>query len=80
MRLTSQDPPYKTLIYSGQLDVIIGAALTERFLPLVPWAGQAAIRDETRRGEMRRGEARRGETRRDETKRNETKCNDSHLD
>jgi len=42
--LDSHDPPYKTLIYSGQLDVIIGAALTEAFLPLVPWSGQAAYR------------------------------------
>mmetsp|Transcript_39296 Transcript_39296/g.92419 ORF Transcript_39296/g.92419 Transcript_39296/m.92419 type:complete len:221 (+) Transcript_39296:814-1476(+) len=32
---------YKVLIYSGQLDVIIGAALTERFLPNVQWRGQA---------------------------------------
>ena len=28
------------LIYSGQLDIIIGAALTERFLPYVQWAGR----------------------------------------
>ena len=33
---------YKVLIYSGQLDVIIGAALTQRFLPGVAWHGQAA--------------------------------------
>mmetsp|Transcript_33997 Transcript_33997/g.66978 ORF Transcript_33997/g.66978 Transcript_33997/m.66978 type:complete len:476 (+) Transcript_33997:48-1475(+) len=33
---------YKILIYSGQLDVIIGAALTERFLPTVQWSGQQA--------------------------------------
>lgn len=31
---------YPVLIYSGQLDVIIGAALTERFLPLMEWSGQ----------------------------------------
>lgn len=31
---------YKIVIYSGQLDVIIGAALTERFLPTVQWSGQ----------------------------------------
>ena len=38
--------PYrpKVLIYSGQLDVIIGAALTERFLPGVAWHGQAAYK------------------------------------
>ena len=40
--LDSTDPPYKVLIYSGQLDVIIGAALTESFLPGVAWSGQAA--------------------------------------
>jgi vitellogenic carboxypeptidase-like protein len=33
---------YKVLIYSGQLDIIIGAALTERFLPKVAWSGQSA--------------------------------------
>ncbi|MBN3278199.1 CPVL carboxypeptidase, partial [Polyodon spathula] len=26
------------LIYSGQLDVIVAAPLTERFLPTVPWS------------------------------------------
>jgi len=30
---------YKVLLYSGQLDVIIGAALTERFLPTIKWPG-----------------------------------------
>lgn len=34
---------YPVLIYSGQTDVIIGPALTEAFLPLVPWKGQAAL-------------------------------------
>lgn len=33
------DPSYRVLVYSGQLDVIIGAALTERFLPTVEWSG-----------------------------------------
>ena len=28
------------LYYSGQLDIIIGAILTEAFLPLVEWQGQ----------------------------------------
>lgn len=42
--LDSTTPHYRTLIYSGQLDVIIGAALTERFLPGVAWRGQAAYR------------------------------------
>jgi len=42
--LDSTEPHYKVLVYSGQLDVIIGAALTERFLPSVPWGGQAAYR------------------------------------
>lgn len=35
---------YPTLIYSGQTDVIIGPALTEAFLPLVPWKGQEELR------------------------------------
>ncbi|XP_042332542.1 probable serine carboxypeptidase CPVL isoform X1 [Sceloporus undulatus] len=29
---------YKVLLYNGQLDVIVAAPLTERFLPTVPWA------------------------------------------
>lgn len=29
---------YKVLMYSGQLDVIVAAPLTERFLPTVPWS------------------------------------------
>jgi len=41
--LESTTPAYQTLIYSGQLDVIIGAALTEAFLPGVQWHGQAAL-------------------------------------
>lgn len=36
------------LIYSGQLDIIIGAALTERFLPYVNWAGQEELIDAER--------------------------------
>jgi vitellogenic carboxypeptidase-like protein len=35
------EPAYRVLVYSGQLDVIIGAALTERFLPTVDWSGAA---------------------------------------
>ncbi|XP_061632472.1 probable serine carboxypeptidase CPVL [Phyllopteryx taeniolatus] len=35
---------YKVLIYSGQLDVIVAAPLTERFLPTVNWTGAAAYR------------------------------------
>jgi len=31
---------YKVLIYSGQLDIIIGVPLTEAFLPTVAWKGQ----------------------------------------
>ena len=42
--LDSTAPQYKVLIYSGQLDVIIGAALTQTFLPMVPWRGQAAYK------------------------------------
>ncbi|XP_031667943.1 putative serine carboxypeptidase CPVL [Oncorhynchus kisutch] len=30
---------YRVLIYSGQLDVIVAAPLTERFLPTVNWTG-----------------------------------------
>jgi vitellogenic carboxypeptidase-like protein len=37
---TLLDAGYPTLIYSGQLDVIIGATLTEAFMPTVDWAGQ----------------------------------------
>ncbi|MEE6465955.1 hypothetical protein FKM82_006766 [Ascaphus truei] len=29
---------YRILLYSGQLDVIVAAPLTERFLPTVPWS------------------------------------------
>uniref|UniRef100_G3NZR7 Probable serine carboxypeptidase CPVL n=1 Tax=Gasterosteus aculeatus aculeatus TaxID=481459 RepID=G3NZR7_GASAC len=32
---------YRVLIYSGQLDVIVAAPLTERFLPTVNWSGAA---------------------------------------
>lgn len=42
MMLDSTTPAYKVLIYSGQLDIIIGAALTEAFLPALKWSGQAA--------------------------------------
>jgi vitellogenic carboxypeptidase-like protein len=31
---------YKVLIYSGQLDIIIGASLTELYLPTIQWSGQ----------------------------------------
>jgi len=37
---TLLDANYKVLIYSGQLDIIIGATLTEAFMPLIPWSGQ----------------------------------------
>jgi len=40
--LNSQEPFYNVLIYSGQLDVIIGAALTERFMPMTQWPGRDA--------------------------------------
>lgn len=46
--LDSTDPPYKVLVYSGQLDVIIGAALTESFLPMVEWHGQSAYNSANR--------------------------------
>ncbi|XP_053323156.1 probable serine carboxypeptidase CPVL [Spea bombifrons] len=29
---------YRVLLYSGQLDVIVAAPLTERFIPTVPWS------------------------------------------
>lgn len=35
---------YRVLIYSGQLDVIVAAPLTERFLPTVNWTGAAEYR------------------------------------
>ena len=34
---------YKVLIYSGQLDVIIGAALTETMISQLEWTGRAAF-------------------------------------
>jgi vitellogenic carboxypeptidase-like protein len=34
---------YDVLLYSGQLDVIIGAALTEAFMPLIEWPGKDAF-------------------------------------
>jgi vitellogenic carboxypeptidase-like protein len=30
---------YRVFIYSGQLDVIIGAPLTEAFMRVLPWSG-----------------------------------------
>jgi len=39
---------YQVLLYSGQVDVIIGPALTEAFLYLVPWKGQARLANATR--------------------------------
>ncbi len=32
---------YKVLIYNGALDLICGAPLTERYVPLLAWPGQA---------------------------------------
>lgn len=40
--LSSTSPAYNVLIYSGQLDVIIGAALTEAFMPMMQWPGRDA--------------------------------------
>lgn len=40
--LSATSPGYQILVYSGQLDVIIGAALTERFLPMTQWPGRNA--------------------------------------
>lgn len=38
----------KVLIYNGQLDIIIGAPLTEAFLPTVQWSGQSAYQSAER--------------------------------
>jgi len=40
--LSSTGPTYNVLMYSGQLDVIIGAALTENFMPMMQWPGRNA--------------------------------------
>ena len=39
---------YRIFIYSGQLDVIIGAPLTERFLQVLPWSGLADYKNAER--------------------------------
>ncbi|KAB5586952.1 hypothetical protein PHYPO_G00007410 [Pangasianodon hypophthalmus] len=39
---------YKVLMYSGQLDVIVAAPLTERFLPTVNWTGADAYKQAER--------------------------------
>ena len=31
---------YKVLLYNGQLDLIVGGPLTERFLQVLEWTGQ----------------------------------------
>lgn len=36
---------YKVLIYNGQLDIIVGAPLTEAYLQVLPWSGQAAYQN-----------------------------------
>ncbi len=33
----------QVLIYNGQLDIIVGAPLTERYLGTVPWYGAIMI-------------------------------------
>ena len=35
---------YQVLMYNGQLDVIVAAPLTQRFLPTVNWTGAAEYR------------------------------------
>ncbi len=40
---------FGVFIYSGQLDVIIGAALTERFLNVLPWSGLAEYQNADRK-------------------------------
>jgi len=32
---------YKVLVYNGQLDIILGVALGEKFYRTIPWLGQA---------------------------------------
>eukprot|EP00731_Ephydatia_muelleri_P031706 Em0023g213a len=32
---------YKVMIYNGQLDIIVGAPLSERFLTVLSWSGQS---------------------------------------
>lgn len=39
---------YPVLLYSGQLDIIIGAALTEAFLSSIPWGGADSFANATR--------------------------------
>ncbi|KAK3571860.1 hypothetical protein QTP86_020441 [Hemibagrus guttatus] len=39
---------YRVLMYSGQLDVIVAAPLTERFLPTVNWTGADAYKQAER--------------------------------
>ncbi|XP_076826848.1 putative serine carboxypeptidase CPVL isoform X2 [Brachyhypopomus gauderio] len=39
---------YRVLVYSGQLDVIVAAPLTERFLPTVNWTGADAFKNTER--------------------------------
>merc|ERR1712150_92179 len=39
IQLLSSDARYKVVVYSGNLDVIIGTALTARFLEVLPWYG-----------------------------------------
>jgi vitellogenic carboxypeptidase-like protein len=40
---------YRISVYSGQLDVIIGAALTERFLPMLEWKGKNAYNNASKK-------------------------------
>ncbi len=34
---------YKVMFYNGQFDFIVGASLTERFLPKIKWSGQSGL-------------------------------------
>ena len=34
---------YKVLLYNGQLDLIVGGPLTEKFLQVLKWSGQGRL-------------------------------------
>ncbi len=38
----------KVLIYNGQFDFIVGAALTEAYVPQIRWSGQRGLQDAPR--------------------------------
>eukprot|EP00048_Salpingoeca_helianthica_P014045 m.213951 g.213951 ORF g.213951 m.213951 type:complete len:453 (-) comp15581_c0_seq1:3107-4465(-) len=40
---------YKVLLYNGQNDIIVGALLTERYLPTIPWQGATGFSSSPRK-------------------------------